>query len=70
MNQVMAMWTGQELRVIPDEEGRKAEAQYDGQRGEAELHFASLKRVLAKEDSAFKDIRAPAKVKAVSRTAS
>ena len=70
MNQVMALWTGQELRVIPDEEGRKAEAQYDGQRSEAELHFTSLKRVLAKEDSAFKDVRAPVNVKAVSRTVS
>ena len=70
MNQVMALWTGQELRVIPDEDAQKAEAQYDGQRSEAELHFTSLKRVLAREDPAFKDIRVPVNVKAVSRTAS
>jgi hypothetical protein len=31
----------------------KAEQQYDSQRDEAELHFASLKRVLAAEVLAF-----------------
>ena len=36
----------------------------------ARLRQHGDQRVLAKEDSAFKDIRAPAKVKAVSRTAS
>jgi hypothetical protein len=31
----------------------KAEQQYDSQRSEAELHFASLKRLLASDDAAF-----------------
>jgi ribulose-5-phosphate 4-epimerase/fuculose-1-phosphate aldolase len=53
MNQVMAMWTGQNPRVISEEQARNAEQQYDGQRSEAELHFASLKRILAAEDPAF-----------------
>ena len=53
MNLVMALWTGQKLRMIPDDMAARAEAQYDGQRGEAELHFAALKRILAGEDAAF-----------------
>ena len=59
MNQVMALWTGQELRLVPEDEAHKAEAQYDGQRSEAELHFASLKRVLAAEDASFKELASP-----------
>lgn len=53
MNQVMAFWTNQSLREVPHERALKAEQQYDSQRGEAELHFASLKRVLAAEVPAF-----------------
>ena len=53
MNQVMAMSTNQPLREVPEEMALKGEQQYDSQRGEAELHFASLKRVLAAEISAF-----------------
>ena len=54
MNQVMSLWTGQELRQVSEEDALKAENQYDGQRNEAELHFPSLKRVLAQELPAFK----------------
>lgn len=53
MNQVMALWTNQPLRQVPEEMAIKAEQQYDSQRSEAELHFASLKRLLASEDAAF-----------------
>jgi ribulose-5-phosphate 4-epimerase/fuculose-1-phosphate aldolase len=53
MNQVMALWTQQPLREVPEEMAMKAEQQYDSQRDEAELHFASLKRVLAAGDPAF-----------------
>lgn len=53
MNQVMAMWTRQPLREVPEEMAIRAEQQYDSQRAEAELHFASLKRVLAAQDAAF-----------------
>ncbi|NIV32024.1 MAG: hypothetical protein GWN58_21835, partial [Anaerolineae bacterium] len=51
MNQVMALWTNRPLRQIPEEMALKAEQQYDSQRSEAELHFASLKRLLASDDS-------------------
>ena len=50
----MSLWTGQELRQVSEEDALKAEKQYDGQRSEAELHFSSLKRVLAQELPAFK----------------
>jgi ribulose-5-phosphate 4-epimerase/fuculose-1-phosphate aldolase len=53
MNQVMALWTQQPLREVPEDMAIKAEQQYDSQRDEAELHFASLKRVLAAEVPAF-----------------
>jgi len=53
MNQVMALSTGQKLRRVPEEQARKAEAQYESQRGEAEQHFAALKRLLAADDPAF-----------------
>jgi hypothetical protein len=53
MNQVMALTTNQPLREVPEEMAFHGEQQYDSQRGEAELHFASLKRVLAAEISAF-----------------
>ena len=56
MNQVMALSTNQPLREVPEEMALKAEQQYDSQRGEAELHFASLKRVLATEISAFAEV--------------
>jgi len=46
----MSLWTGQELRQVSEEDALKAEKQYDGQRSEAELHFSSLKRVLALSD--------------------
>jgi len=55
MNQVMALWTHQPLREVPEEMALEAERQYDSQRSEAELHFASLKRVLAAADPAFVD---------------
>ena len=54
MNQVMSLWTGQELREISRQDALKAEKQYDGQREEAELHFSSLKRVLAQDLPAFR----------------
>lgn len=53
MNQVMALWTNQSLRQVPEEMAVTAEQQYDSQRSEAELHFASLKRLLARDDAAF-----------------
>lgn len=53
MNQVMALSTHQPLREVPEEMAIKAEQQYDSQRGEAELHFDALKRVLASEVAAF-----------------
>lgn len=53
MNQVMAVSMNRPLREVPDEMAIKAEQQYDSQRDEAELHFASLKRVLAAEVAAF-----------------
>ncbi|MGE0698108.1 MAG: class II aldolase/adducin family protein [Hyphomicrobiaceae bacterium] len=53
MNQVMALSTNQPLREVPEAMALKAERQYDSQRDEAELHFASLKRVLASEVPAF-----------------
>ena len=53
MNQVMAMWTRQPLREVPEKMAIRAEQQYDSQRSEAELHFASLKRLLAAQDTAF-----------------
>lgn len=65
MNQVMALWTQQPLREVPAEMAAKAEQQYDSQRSEAELHFASLKRVLAGEDAAFAEpARSPAAARA------
>jgi len=57
MNQVMALWTGQPLRQVPEEMAVKAEQQYDSQRSEAELHFASLKRLLARDDGSFAESR-------------
>lgn len=57
MNQVMALWTHQELRIVPQEMAIKAERQYDSQRQEAELHFESLKRVLVTTDSTFGSIK-------------
>ena len=53
MNQVMALWTGQALREVPEAMAVSAEQQYDGQRGEAELHFSSLRRVLAADHPEF-----------------
>ena len=53
MNQVMALWTRQPLREVPGDMAIRAEQQYDSQRSEAELHFASLERILAAQDAAF-----------------
>jgi len=59
MNQVMALWTSRPLRLVPDEMANQAEQQYDSQRSEAELHFASLKRLLAADDPAFAEPARP-----------
>ena len=60
MNQVMSLWTGQKLREVGEKDALKAEMQYDGQRSEAELHFASLKRVLAHDVAAFRCVKTTA----------
>jgi ribulose-5-phosphate 4-epimerase/fuculose-1-phosphate aldolase len=51
--QVLAMQTGAELKPIPEEMAQLAVKQYGGQRENCELHWASLKRMLAAEDSRF-----------------
>jgi len=57
MNQVHAMSTGAELHRIPREMAELAVRQYMGQRENSELHFASLKRMLAAEDTRFRESR-------------
>jgi ribulose-5-phosphate 4-epimerase/fuculose-1-phosphate aldolase len=52
-NQMMAYWTGRELREIPRPIADRAIAQYEGQRFNCDLHFEALKRMLAAEDRAF-----------------
>jgi len=54
MNQVQAMSTGAELHRIPQEMAELSVRQYMGQRENLELHFASLKRMLAAEDTRFR----------------
>ena len=54
MNQVHAMSSGAELHRIPDEMAALAVRQYMGQRENSELHFESLKRMLAAEDPRFR----------------
>ncbi len=47
------MAAGQPLRPIPEEMAARAVQQYAGQRENCQLHFESLKRMLAREDPAF-----------------
>ncbi|MEE8555993.1 MAG: hypothetical protein V3T00_09020 [bacterium] len=49
----MKMAAGQPLRPIPEEMAARAVQQYAGQRENCQLHFESLKRMLAREDPAF-----------------
>ena len=54
MNQVQAMSTGRQLNRIPEEIAALSVKQYMGQRFNCELHFESLRRMLAAEDSRFR----------------
>jgi ribulose-5-phosphate 4-epimerase/fuculose-1-phosphate aldolase len=54
MNQIQAMSTGRELNRIPADVAALAVKQYMGQRFNCELHFASLKRMLAEDDPRFR----------------
>jgi ribulose-5-phosphate 4-epimerase/fuculose-1-phosphate aldolase len=53
-NQMMAYWTGRELREIPLAVADRAIRQYEGQRFNCDLHLAALTRMLAAEDPAFR----------------
>jgi ribulose-5-phosphate 4-epimerase/fuculose-1-phosphate aldolase len=53
--QVMALQTGRELAVIPDEVAAKTEKQYnDFPYGFAEAHFEALKAILDKEEPEYR----------------
>jgi len=57
MVQVLAQSTGKPLRTQPDEVCAQAASQIGGQRQQAELHFAALKRLLDRDEPGWRGQR-------------